>query len=319
MKEARFIKLRKKSWDNLETSFVNGDKKSPDELADLYVELSDDLSYSRTFYPRSKTTSYLNQVALQIHRKIYRNKKEERGRFAAFWLEEIPGLMYSARKAMLSSLILFLLAAAIGALSMKFNPEFARLIMGDSYVDMTLANIDKDDPMGVYGDMRQDDMFMMITVNNIMVSFVVFVLGIFGPLFPAAMLIRNGIMLGCFQYFFYQQGVLQSSLQAIWVHGTIEITSIVIAGGAGMHLGSGWLFPGTYTRMESFVQKARESVKIIVGLVPFFILAGFLEAFVTRFYKVTWLSVPVITISIGLVFWYFLYLPIMQHRHERNK
>lgn len=318
MKEARFIKLRKKRWEELETNVRNRAKKEPDELAEMYIELSDDLAYSRTFYPKSKTTAFLNELALFFHRRIYQNKREDRGRFFRFWLEEIPETMYRLRYAMFLSLLVFLIAITLGIVSMRYNPEFARIILGDSYVDMTLSNIKNKDPMAIYSGERQDLMFLEITLNNIKVSFFAFVFGLLSPLATAGFLVQNGIMLGCFQYFFYQEGVLGLSAQAIWVHGTIEITSIVVAGGAGIHLSTGFLFPGTHTRIARFRETAKDGLKIILGLIPFFIVAGFLESFVTRFYKESWLSVPCIILSIGCVFWYFVYLPYMKHRYERT-
>jgi len=319
MKEARFIKLRKKRWDKMEADVKTGAKNKPDEVAEMYIELSDDLAYSRTFYPKSKTTGYLNEMAVAFYRRIYKNKKEDKGRFKRFWLEDVPETMYRTRYAMLSALLLFLISALIGAVSMEYNPDFARIILGDSYVDMTLHNIQNQDPMGVYGSQRQDGMFIMITMNNIKVAFLAFIFGILTPLFTAVFMVQNGIMLGCFHYFFYQQGLLGISTQAIWLHGTIEITSIVVAGGAGMYMSSGFLFPGTYSRIERFRFTAKESLKIAIALIPFFILAGFLESFVTRYYKLPWLSAPIITLSIGLVFWYFVYLPYMKHRDAKQQ
>ncbi|MHB1277853.1 MAG: stage II sporulation protein M [Bacteroidia bacterium] len=316
MKEARFIKLRKKRWEELEAIVKNRSKKEPDELAEMYIELSDDLAYSQTFYPKSKTTSFLNELALFFHRRIYRNKREDRGRFLRFWLEEIPETMYRARFAMLAALLIFLVAILLGIVSMRFNPDFARIILGDAYVDLTLSNIKNQDPMAIYAGERQDLMFLGITLNNIKVSFLAFLFGLLSPLGSAGFLLKNGIMLGCFQYFFYQEGVLGLSAQAIWVHGTIEITSIVVAGGAGIYMSSGFLFPGTYSRIARFRKTAKDGLKIIIGLIPFFIVAGFLESFVTRFYKISALSLPCIILSLGFVFWYFVYLPYMKHRYE---
>ncbi len=316
MKEARFIKLRKALWEQIDEQSLSGKQKEPDRLAEEYIALSDDLSYSRTFYPKSKTTAYLNEKASRLHQRIYKSKKESRSRFRQFWLEEIPREMYQARRSMVISLVMFLLATLIGAVSMKYNPDFARVILGDAYVNLTERNIAQNDPMAIYAMSRQDDMFMRITLNNIQVSFFVYVLGIFTPLLPISLLFRNGIMLGCFQYFFVQHGLFVVSAQAVWIHGTIEISSIIVAGGAGIHMGAGWLFPGTYKRIESFQRAAKSSVKIVAGLIPFFVIAGFLESFVTRYYLNPAIGVPIIAASVGLVFWYFIYLPYMKHRYE---
>ena len=57
-------------------------------------------------------------------------------------------------------------------------------------------------------------------------------------------LVRNGVMLGVFQYFFYDQGIFAESFLTIWIHGALEISAIVIAGGAGITHGGGFAFPG---------------------------------------------------------------------------
>src|SRR5690606_15344093 len=95
-------------------------------------------------------------------------------------------------------------------------------------------------------------------------------------------LFYNGVMLGSFQYFFHQRGLLMESALTIWIHGTLEITAIVIAGGAGIVMGNSILFPGTYSRTESLMRGARRGVKIVLGMIPIFLVAAFLESFVTR-------------------------------------
>ena len=189
--------------------------------------------------------------------------------------------------------------------------------MGDTYVNMTLENIDKGDPMAVYKKMNEVDMFLGITVNNIYVSFLCFAFGIFFSLGTGYLLFTNGIMLGAFQYFFYTKGLLVESVLVIWIHGTLEISAIIIAGCAGLTLGNSFLFPGTYSRATSFVRGAKQGVKIAVGLVPIvalipiFITAGFLESFVTRHTQMPmWLSLTIIIGSLTFIIWYFIIYPI---------
>jgi uncharacterized membrane protein SpoIIM required for sporulation len=118
-------------------------------------------------------------------------------------------------------------------------------------------------------------------------------------------------MLGAFQYFFYTKGLLFESVLVIWIHGTLEISAIIIAGCAGLTLGNSFLFPGTYSRTASFVRGAKQGVKIAVGLVPIFIAAGFLESFVTRYTQMPmWLSLTIIVGSLTFIIWYFIIYPI---------
>src|SRR3546814_12188447 len=105
-------------------------------------------------------------------------------------------------------------------------------------------------------------------------------------------------MLGAFQFFFYQKGLLLTSVLSIWIHGTLEISAIIIAGSAGLVMGNSLLFPGTWSRLESFRRGARRGLKIVIGLVPVFITAALLEGFVTRPTDMPlWLSVSIITCS----------------------
>ena len=70
MREAAFVRQNKDKWLRFENVLVNNTVTlSPDELSDLYVEVSDHLSYAQTFYPGSQTTEYLNYLAGQSHQK----------------------------------------------------------------------------------------------------------------------------------------------------------------------------------------------------------------------------------------------------------
>jgi len=294
----------------METLLASNGKNNPDELAELYLEINADLSYSRTFYPDSRTTVYLNGLAAQLHRHIYRNKKEESNRIVQFWREELPLIFYQSRREFIYSFIIFAAAICIGALSTANDSSYARYILGDRYINMTISNIEKGDPMAVYKDMQQVDMFLGITFNNIRVSFIAFAMGVFCSIGTVYVLISNGIMLGTFQYFFYQRELLVESALAIWVHGTLEISAIVIAGAAGLAMGNSILFPGTYSRMQSFMQGARRGLKMIVGMIPIFFAAGLLESFVTRHTDMPLLlNLSIIIGSLVFFIWYVIIYP----------
>ncbi|UZR94273.1 stage II sporulation protein M [Chondrinema litorale] len=310
MREAAFVKKNKEKWQQFEKLLTSAERNDPDKVSNLYIQITDDLAYARTFYPQSQTTSYLNHLAMKVHQSIYKNKKVKSNRFVSFWMYELPLLFWESRKQFLYSFLIFMAAVLIGALSSAYDENFPRLILGDYYVNMTIENINKNDPMAVYKSQVQLDMFFGITFNNVRVSFLVFVLGIFFSIGSGYLLFTNGIMLGSFQYFFYKYGLLFESVLSIWIHGTIEISSIIIAGGSGMVLGNSLLFPGTYPRMYALKQGAKRGVKIIVGLVPLFIIAGFLEGFVTRLTESpTIVKLGIILISAAFVIYYFVFYP----------
>ncbi|MBN2426017.1 MAG: stage II sporulation protein M [Calditrichaceae bacterium] len=315
MQEVVFLKQNMKDWKAFEKLLDERSKVNPDSLADLFVRLTDDLSYARTNYPGSKIVSYLNDLAAKAHQKLYRNKKERRGRFVQFWKYELPEVYFSARKEIIISFTIFIISICIGLVSAANDVKFIRMILGDSYVNLTLDNIEKGDPLAIYKEMQQVPMFLGITMNNIYVSFLAFIFGIFFSVGTGYLLFTNGIMLGSFQYLFYENGLLVKSLLVIWIHGTLEISAIIIAGAAGLTMGNGFLFPGTYPRLTSFQRNAKRGLKMVVGLVPVFIIAGFLESFVTRYTEMpVWFSLLIIGSSLSFIVWYFFLYPVKLQR-----
>ncbi|HYF66493.1 MAG TPA: stage II sporulation protein M [Ohtaekwangia sp.] len=318
MKESAFIKQNKARWEEFEKVVKNQQQAQPDKLAELFIQLTDDLSFARTQYPESRTTNYLNSLASKVHLEIYKNKREETNRFITFWKYEVPAVMYETQKPMLYALVIFVVAGIIGAVSTAYDNTFVRLIMGDDYVNMTIENIKNGTPTKVYASQSEMMMFIFITWNNVMVSFKVFVAGIFASIGTGLLLFMNGVMVGTFMMFFYQESELSHALPVIMLHGTIELTSIVIAAGAGFVMGNGLLFPGTYSRLVSFKKGASKGLKIIMGLVPFFIMAGFIESFITRYAFMHWMmKAVVIGISAFLMVYYFVIYPIRLKNHGK--
>jgi len=312
LKEIVFIKKNEKYWKEFESILSSKEAVDADYLAELYVHITDDLSYTRTFYPDSPLVDYLNGVSLKAHQMIYKNKKEKRSRFLDFWKFEVPLAMTKSHKALLYSFLIFMVAVLIGLFSQSMNIDFVRAIIGDGYVNMTEENIDSGDPLGVYRSSSQSSMFIGISTNNIRVSFMVYVLGILGTIPAAYILFQNGIMVGAFLGFFIERGLTGIALGTIFIHGALELSAIVIAGAAGIVLGNSFLFPGTYSRMDSLLEGAKRSLKIIIGLVPVFIVAAILESFVTRHYMDLgeWGRGLIVILSFAFIIWYFIYYPI---------
>ena len=282
MRETSFIQQNEKKWKEFE-QILAGERNAPEKLNDLFIQVTDDLSYARTFYPNRSVRVYLNGLAQRIFFKIYKGKTSKRSRIVAFWLDELPLLLYQARFDLLYTFLFFVLAMAIGMLSCAAEPEFLRTILGDSYVEMTNENIASGDPMAVYKERGEFNMFLGITLNNLLVALITFLFGVFYGIGTIGSLLFNGIMLGSFQYFFIDKGLFQESFLAVWMHGAFEISSIVIAGAAGITMGKGLVFPGTLSRMRSFQLSAHRGMSIMIGTVPLFILAGFIESFMTRY------------------------------------
>lgn len=312
MREAQFLKQNADKWKTFEQEIRL--PQNADLLADRFIELTDDLSYSKTFYPKSNTTRYLNGLAALFHQNIYKNKKEKTERIWSFWQFELPFLFKKYHRQFGWALVFFLVFCSIGALSAHYNENFIRMILGDAYVNMTNENIEKGQPFGVYKSMDSTAMFLMIAYNNIGVAIATFVFGIFFTVGSVLQLFKNGLMLGSFEYYFFSKGLGFKSITVVFLHGTLEIWAIVIAGAAGMILGNSFLFPKTFKRTVSFLQGAKDGLKILVGLVPIFLLAAFIEGYITRYANMPlWSSLSILIASITFIVWYFIIYPNRLH------
>ncbi|CAM3481668.1 stage II sporulation protein M [Flavobacterium chungbukense] len=316
MREIAFIKQNKEKWLEFELAIFGKAKKNPDELANLYIQMMNDLSYAQTYYPKSKTVVYLNHLASQIYQKIYKTKRTDRNQIIEFFKIEVPLLVYEYRRYLYYAFALFFITVAIGVLSARYDQDFVRLIMGDQYVNMSLANIRKGNPMAVYGSGSNWGSFIRITVNNLFVGAKCYFYGIFAGLGTFYIFLQNCIMLGSFQYFFYEHNVFWKSVRGIWIHGSMEIFAIVIETATGFILGASILFPKTFSRMNSFKIGFKNSFKIFLSTFPFTISAGFLEGFITRYSldMPTWLSIFIILITLSIISFYYLIYPFIVHK-----
>jgi uncharacterized membrane protein SpoIIM required for sporulation len=315
VREGLFIKKNIDKWKQYQSQPAT----DPDEMAGQFTELVNDLGYARTFYPNSKVTQYLNGLASRIYLGIYRNKKEESSRITRFWKTELPLVVRKYHREILYSFIIFIFFAVMAAFSAAHDETFVRNILGDQYVDMTEENIAKGDPFGVYKSQDQISMFVQIAVHNVNVSFTIFVAGFLLGIGSVWLLFSNGVMVGAFQYYFFTKGLGLKSILVIWMHGTLEISSIIIAGAAGLVLGNSILFPGTHKRLYSLKRGAADGAKLMIGLVPVFIAAAFLEGFVTRYSTMpVWLSVSALSGSLLFIIWYFVVYPIRLEKKMRS-
>lgn len=307
MREGLFLKKNIDKW----KEYQHHPSKNPDEMAQEFTELVNDLGYARTFYPNSNVTKYLNGLASKTYLGIYKNKREKQSRIISFWTQELPLIVRKYHKELLYSLLIFTAFALLAVFSISQDQTFVRGVLGDGYVDMTEDNIEKGDPFGVYKNQDSLSMFIYIAMNNIRVSFMCFLGGFFLSLGTIWLLFNNGMMVGAFQSFFFLKDLGWDSVLVIWIHGTLEISAIIIAGGAGFILGNSILFPKTHSRLSSLKRGAKDGMKLMIGLVPIFIAAAFLEGYITRHSTMPkYLSISILILSAAFIIWYFVIYPV---------
>lgn len=312
MRETHFIEQNKEKWAKFERN-LGGGYVNPDELSDQFVEITDDLSYSRTFYPNRSVRVYLNNIAQKVFYNVYKNRRGRLSRVLNFWKETVPQIIYESRRSFLLAFAVFIGATIIGVFSTYMDAEFPRVILGDEYIDQTMINIENGNPMAVYQEPNQQEMFLTIAFNNLRVSVWCFALGLLFGVGSLFVLIQNGIMLGAFQYLFIREGIYMDSFFTIWMHGAIEISCIIIAGAAGLTLGSGLVFPKTLTRLQSLQLSARRGLLILLTVLPLIVLAAFIEGFITRYTEASYILRGIVIFgSFAFIISYYVIYPYLK-------
>ena len=318
MKETRFIEQNKEKWADYENMLK---EQSPDaeKIYSLFYSISDDLAYARSHYPNRSVRVYLNNLARNLFRNVYSGRKTTLRSALDFWKTDVPMALYNTRYEQLAALLVFFVAALIGIVSCLSDDQFAASILGKSYVRMTLENIHNGKPMAVYDEDSPFSMFLAIASNNLKVCYIGFSMGIMGGLGTLYILLYNGIMVGTFQFFFAKYNLLWSSFLTIWMHGALEISSIVIGSGAGFTIGKGLLFPGTYSRLQSLLLAARRAITIMIGISPVIVVAAYIESFLTRYYDMhEAIKLVLILASFGFILFYFVFYPFIKKRSQKE-
>ncbi len=318
MREVAFIEQNKQKWIEFE-KFTKNKKSSSlnsDQFSSLYIHIMNDLSFAQTNYPNSKIVNYLNQLASQIFVDIYKMKRADKNQLIHFFKIDVPLLAYRYRKFFYGTFILFAIFLCMGVISAKYDNQFARLVLSDEYINTTIENIKKGDPIAVYKSGSNWGSFIGITMNNLFVGLKAYLNGIFLGLGSVYSLFSNSIMLGTFQYFFYEKGVLLDSVRGIWIHGSMEIFGMVIEASCGIIIGCSILFPNSYSRLDSFKKGFRNSLKIFISTMPFTVFAGFLEGYITRYSNTMPLTLcfTIIFVTLTFISSYYLIYPIFINR-----
>lgn len=239
MREALFIKKNKDRW--LKNQHLPPD--DPDEMAASFTQLVDDLAYAKTFYPSGKVTSYINSQASRVYLDIYKNRKDDANRIWKFWNYDLPLTIRKHHGILLFSTLFFILFFGIGFFTASADESVAAEVLGPNYIEETHKNIEKGNPFGIYEGGSSLLTWLGIMVNNLIVALRMFASGLALGIPTLYSLAETGVMVGVFDQIFAAKGLGADFWLVVFVHGTLEITAIILAGGAGIILGKGYLFP----------------------------------------------------------------------------
>jgi len=247
------------------------------ELSLLYRQTAADLAAIREDTSSVHFARYLNQLLARAHNTIYAGRKSSPWGIISFFQSTYPRIFRKNLRFTLAAFVLFLVGAAVGALLTLQDPDFEMQVIGPQMVEtiehhqMWTHSIVSIKPVAS----------SQIMTNNLSVSFATFALGITAGLGTIYMVVFNGLMMGVIGVACALSGMSLSLWSFVAPHGVLELPAIFIAGGAGLRIAQGLLFPGTLPRRQSLSFAGVEATKLLLGCIPMLIVAGVIEAFVS--------------------------------------
>lgn len=310
MKLETFVHQRRDNWYRLRHLLDRHQNRVTDsdelvELIRLYRAVCADYAYADSRYPHSSVVADLNTLIQRSHALIYGSRKLTVRRWLSSALDQVRQSFAVGKASVMTAALVFTAGVVLAFLGCWLNPDLPNHLLGDRYVDMTIENITKNDPFAVYKGESSPLMSSFIMTNNIKVTFFAFALGCFLGIGTIYVLFYNGLILGGFFHLFFKHGLLIESYFTIMIHGTLELSSIFIAGGGGLLIGKALVFPGPLPRHQALFRNGLVAIKLLLSTVPLLIVAGLLEGFVTRLSMPIALQAIVLMASVGVLWWYY--------------
>ena len=282
MTVAEFIEKKQKSWVELESLLrhhrsVNATQLN--RLGYLYRRVTSDLAVARRDYPHDRCVIYLNELASRAHSAVYQISPLKRGSLLEFLRFGFPKVFRENLYFIGAAFLMFALSFAGAYWSALRTPEFAATLVPEG----TVSHIQELGEGGwnetTAGNRNLLASFVM--TNNIRVAILAFAGGIMLMVGTVYILVVNGILLGATAGLCHVNGVALALWSFVSPHGYIELTTIFIAGGAGMKLGYSLISPSLLTRKQTLINAAKTAIKLLGGCVALLIVAGIIEGFVS--------------------------------------
>ena len=264
-------------------------------MASLYRSVSADLARAQSYQISPAVVQDLRELTSRGYSQIYQGSRRQEWReIGDFYRYGFPEVVQQSWGYIAIATLLFLLGSAVGWWYAWQDESFMTLVLGSGFVEevrssqeLWTVSIMGVEPIASSG----------IMINNIAVSFGAIIGGIAMfmqeiPLltppgaFTVYLLAFNGVMIGSVAALVAQVGLAYDLWAFVFPHGALELPAIFFAGGAGLLLARGILLPGQYRRVDALKVYGLQAAKLLYGIVPMLMIAGFIEGF---FSPQTWI------------------------------
>ena len=283
MISAYWLEKRQSHWSRLEKLLDQGQNQGLksltrtelQELGLLYRQAAADLSALREDRSGRSYARYLNLLLARAHNTIYSGHKSSPWSVVEFYRDTYPKI-FRRNLGMIQAAFLLCMAGALAGLALSAtHPAFMHALLGPRMMESIERHKMWTDSVVSVKPLASS----AIMTNNLSVSFAAFAGGITAGAFTVYIMIFNGVLLGAVGTACWMGGMSLSLWSFVAPHGVLELPAIFIAGGAGLRIAQGLLFPGWLPRRDSLARASGEAVRLLMGVLPMLIVAGLIEGF----------------------------------------
>lgn len=288
MTQAQFIARRSEAWDRLErllqAAAARGlramDPEDVGELGRLYRWVTSDLAFAQGHKFDAALQAYLNRLTARAHAQVYRGTAQTgRERVVEFFARTFPAEFRASFLFIGICIAITVLSSAIAYRMVIADPDRALAILPAGMVPPRVQKSLHDSNFN-FKPAQAAEVSAEIITNNIRVAVTAFAFGIATlGVYTFWIILFNGLMVGGMGAMFSNAGFGYDFWATIAPHGVIELTAIQVAGGAGLLLASGVLFPGRFRRRDALRLHGRRAGVLIGGVCCMLVVAGTIEAF----------------------------------------
>jgi uncharacterized membrane protein SpoIIM required for sporulation len=321
MRTDEFYQSRKDDWDALSKLLEQSQKdmrglseSQVRDLARLYRAATSDLALAKRDFPRNEITAYLNQLVARAHAVVYRSEPLALNRMWRFATRDFPRLFRETWIFTFMAALFFIIPGVASGIGTYIQPGLATLLLPPQMHRLISIVEDKELWIDIPVEERPY-ISAFIMRNNIQVSFLAFASGLTMGSMTVWVLFLNGLIIGTLTGLTAFHGIGFELWTFVIGHGVIELSVIFMAGGSGLMLGWSILRPGLLRRRDSLAQAARKAVYLLLGAVPWLVVAGTIEGFISPSETI---AIP-IKWMVGIMSGIFLYGYLLLAGRERRK
>jgi len=324
MRADEFYQSRKGDWETLSRLLDQGQKDMRGlseaqvrDMARLYRATTSDLALAKRDFPRSEITAYLNQLVARAHAVVYRSEPLALKGLLQFATTGFPRLFRETWIFTFIAAMLFVLPALASGIATYVKPATATLLLPPEMHPLIGIVENKELWIDIPVEERPYASSFIMR-NNIQVSILAFASGLTAGLLTLWVLFTNGLTIGTLSGLTAFHGIGFDLWTFVIGHGVIELSVIFMAGGSGLMLGWAILNPGLMRRRDALSQAARKAVYLLLGAIPWLVVAGTIEGFISPSETI---PVPVkwtVGIMRGIILYGYLLLAGRERKKRRS-